>query len=90
MFGVRKLQRMALVPARVWRGQAVGIAPAERLKLRRQMTAAPGKKESLSLSLFMEVDNLEVEEDSSTMATLFWACVCEWKRAAEGSEEADL
>ena len=31
------------------------------------------KKESVSLSLFMEITNLEVEEYLTTMATLFWA-----------------
>ena len=41
--GARKLLRM-------WKGQAVG-----RLELSRQMAAAGGKKESVSLSLFMEV-----------------------------------
>ena len=34
--------------------------------------AAAGKKESVSLSLFMEVNNLEVQEELSTMATLAW------------------
>ena len=34
--GVRKLLSTGLVLARAWRGQAVGIAFAERLKLRRQ------------------------------------------------------
>ena len=42
--------------------EIVDISLTERLKVRRQMAAA-GKKESLSLSLFMEVNNLEVEED---------------------------
>ena len=56
---VRKLLRMGLVFARVRRGQAVGIAPSERLKLRRQMATA-GKNESVSLS---EVNNFEVDED---------------------------
>lgn len=51
----------------------MGIAPTERLKLRRQMTAAAGKKESVSLSLILEVNNLEVEEELSTMAPLAWA-----------------
>ena len=32
------------------------------------MGAAAGRKESFSLSLFMEVNDLEVEEDLSTMA----------------------
>ena len=64
---MRKLLRTGLVPARAWRGHAVGIAPTERLKLRRQMAAASaGKKASVSLSLFMEVNNLEVEEAFST------------------------
>ena len=72
--GVRKLLGTGLVPARAWRGQAVGIAPAERQTLRRQMAAAAAvKKGSVSPSLFMEVNNLEVEEELSTMATLAWA-----------------
>ena len=37
------------------------------------MAAAAGKKESVSLSLFMDVTDLEVEEALSTMATLAWA-----------------
>ena len=52
-----------MVPARTWRVHAVGMAPAERLKSRRQMAAAPGKKSTTSLSLFMEAFGLEVEED---------------------------
>ena len=56
-----------MVPARA-------MTPTERLKSRRQMAAAAaGKKESVSLSLFMEVNNLVVEEELSTMATLAWA-----------------
>ena len=46
-----------------------GIAPTEREKLRRQMTSAAGKNNSVSLSLFLEVNDLEVEEEFSTMAT---------------------
>ena len=34
------------------------------------MVAAGGKKESVSLSGLMQVNNLEVEEELSTMATL--------------------
>ena len=67
---VRKLLRTGRVSARAWRGQAVGIAPTEKLKLRQMAAAAAGKKESVSFSLFMEVNNLEVEEELSTMATL--------------------
>ena len=37
------------------------------------MAAAAGKTESVLSSLFIEVNDLEVEEDLSTMATLFWA-----------------
>ena len=70
--GVTKLLMVGLVPARGWVGQAVGIAPTQRLKLWRRMAAAVGKKESVSLSLFLEMNSLEVEE-LSTMATLAWA-----------------
>ena len=41
----------------------------ERLKLRRQMAAAAGKKRTTSLSLFMDALGLEVEEELSTVAT---------------------
>ena len=37
------------------------------------MASAAGKKESVSLSQHMEVNNLEIEDDLTTMATLFWA-----------------
>ena len=43
-----------MVPAETWGVHAVGIAPTERVKLRRQMAAAAGKKSTTSLSLFME------------------------------------
>ena len=50
--GVRKLLRTGLVLARAWRGEVVGSVPTEKLKLRRQMAAVAGKKESVSLSFF--------------------------------------
>ena len=53
---------MGLVPARAW--GAVGIDRTERLKLRRPMAVA-----AISLSVFLEVCGLEVEEELSTMAT---------------------
>ena len=72
--GVKKLLRAGMVPARTWRVHAVEIAPTERLKWRRQMAAAAaGIKSTTSLSLFMEAFGLEVEEDLSTLATLYWA-----------------
>ena len=37
------------------------------------MAAATGKKSTASLSLFMEVHGLEVEEELSTLATQYWA-----------------
>ena len=45
-----------------------GLVPAttERLKLRRQLAAAAGKKESVSLSLVLVVNGFEVEEELST------------------------
>ena len=49
------------------------MAPPERLKLRRQKAAAASKKETASLSLFMEAFGLEVEEELHTIATQTWA-----------------
>ena len=44
-------------------GPCESVERAERLKLRQQVAAAAGKKDSVSLPLFMEVNGLEVEED---------------------------
>ena len=71
--GVKKLLRAGMVAARTWRVHAVGLAPSETLKLRRQMAAAAGKKSTTSLALFMEVFGLEVEEELSILATQHWA-----------------
>ena len=43
-----------MVLARTWVAHAVGMAPTERFKLRRQMAAAPGKKSTTFLSLSMK------------------------------------
>ena len=66
--GVKKLLRAGVVPARTWGVHAVGMVPTEKFKSRRQMAAAAGKKSTTSLSLFMEVFGLEVEEDLSALA----------------------
>ena len=42
--------------------ERTGIAPIERWNLRRPVAAA-GKKESVSISYFMAVKNLQVEEE---------------------------
>ena len=63
-----------MVPARMWGVHAVGIAPTERLTLRRQLAAAAaGKKSTTCLSLFMEAFGLDVEEELFTVATQTWA-----------------
>ena len=71
--GVKKLSRAGMTPERTWRVHAVEMSPTERLKLRRQVAAAAGKKSTTSLALFMEPYGLEEEEELSTMATQYWA-----------------
>ena len=66
--GAIMLLRAGMMPARTWGAHAVGMSFTGRLKLRRQMAAATGKKSTTSLSLFMETHGLEVEEELSTMA----------------------
>ena len=68
----RKVLRTRQIPARVWRAQALGIAATERLKVRRQMSAA-GKNDCDSLTLFLAVNHLDVEEELVTMTTSLWA-----------------
>ena len=70
---VKKLLRAGMMPARTWGVHAVGMAPTERLKLRRQMAATAGKKSMTSLSLFMEAYGLEIEEELSTLVTQYCA-----------------
>ena len=50
--------------------------------------AAADKKESMSVSLFMETNNLEVAENFSTMATLFWGGMCVDGKMDERAAEA--
>ena len=50
--------------------------------------AAAGKKEFVTLSLFMAVDNLEFEADLSTVATLFWAEGVWWRRRKRKHQKA--
>ena len=50
-----------------------GFGPYRKLELRTQMTAAPGKKSTTSVSFFMEAYGFEVEEELSTLATQQWA-----------------
>ena len=64
------------------------MAPAERLELRRHLAAAAGMKEPVLLSLFMEVDTLENEEELSTMATFVWTEGNWMGRWARGQTEA--
>ena len=72
--GVTKLLRAGMMPAKTWGVHALGMAPAEWLKLRRQMAAAAaGKKSTTSLSLFMEAYGLEAKEELSILATQYWA-----------------
>ena len=82
--GVRKLLRMGLVLAS-GKGKPLATRTLKRLELRKQMAAAAGKKVSVSLSLFMEIKNLEVEEELSTMPTLSWTegvWVGKWKKSS--------
>ena len=67
--GDKKLLRAGMVPARTWEVHAQRMSPTERLKIRRQMAAAAGKKSITFHSLFMEAHGLEVEveEELSTI-----------------------
>ena len=67
--GVKKLSLAGMMPARIWRVHAVGMAPMERSKKRRQIATAAG---TASLSLLMEACGFEVEEELSTLATQYW------------------
>ena len=63
----------------------MGTAHPKRLEMLRQMAAPAGKKESVSLSRFVEVKNLEVEEELSTMPHLLGRKVSGWEDGEESS-----
>ena len=67
--GICEVLRMGVGPGGVWRSEALGKAPSQREDLRRHVASAAGKKSSLSLSLFLDVDNLEIEHELSCAAT---------------------
>ena len=70
--GVKKLLRPGMVPARTCGVHAVGMALTERLKFRRQMAAAAGKKgHDLVVFVHQKSFGLEVEEDLSPLATQY-------------------
>ena len=45
----------------------------QREVLRRQLSSVAGKKPSVSFSLFLETNNLEIEHELACAATCFWA-----------------
>ena len=74
-------------------GQAVGIVPSDKAEIEEADGSGSRQEESVSLSLFLEVKNLEVEGELSTMATLPWAegaWLGKWERANDCVEEADF
>ena len=49
----------------------LGMVPTQREVARRQLELAAGKKLPVSVSLFLEIDNLEIEHDLACAATRF-------------------
>ena len=70
------------VPGRVWRSKASGMAPTQRETLRRQLATAAGKKDSVSFSLFLELNNLGIEHELACAAACMWA-----QKSLDGSME---
>ena len=91
--GVKKLLRAGMVSARTWRVHAAGKAPTERFKLRRQMTAAAGKKGTTSLSLFMEGGrSLYFGHSVFGRSSMYWKMANRTKRSMKdaNSEGSDM
>ena len=81
--GVSMLFRTGSVPARAWRGQAVGIARTERLKLRRHIAAAAEKKESVSLSLSWKLSMWKLRKNFPPRTRLHRRKVSGWEDGEE-------
>ena len=68
--GERMLWRTGLVPARAWRGQAVSIVTAEKAEVE-EASGSSSRKEGVGFALtYHGSEQLEVEEEFSTLATL--------------------
>ena len=70
---VKHVLRAGMMPVRTWGVHAVVMASTERLKLKRQVAAAAGKKNTTSLLLFMEANGLRRRIGTFTLATQYWA-----------------
>ena len=51
----------------------LGMVRFQKEMLRKQLEIAEGKKLPVSVSLFLEIDNLEIEHELACAATRFWA-----------------
>ena len=82
--GTNKVSRMGMVPGRVQGAEALFMVPAPREVLRRQSASTAGKKPPESLSLFFEVNNLEIDHELACAATVLWAQAVrttQWERS---------
>ena len=57
----KKLIHMGLVPAGIWEHKPVDVCPMQRLRIRGQVADMPGKNEHVSLDMFLEVENEELD-----------------------------
>ena len=71
--GTNKVLRIGVVPGIGGRSKAPGMASTQREVLLRHLASAAGKKPSVSLALFLEINNLDVEHELTCAAACFWA-----------------
>ena len=68
--GTKKLVKMGLNPARIWRHEDLRICPSQRRTVNRQVTEMSGKKKRVSLDTFLEAENIEIEHGSGLLVVL--------------------
>ena len=84
--GAIQLLWMCLDFSKLCRGQASGISSTESLKLKQQMTTAAVKKVGGSRSLLLEMNDVEVEEESSIKVSL----ETDWREQQKVGESGSL
>ena len=79
-----KVLRMGVVPRKIAGAKASGMVPTHKEVIRRPLASAAGTKPSVSLSLFLEMYDLEIEHELVCTATCCWHKQLGW---GSGKEE---
>ena len=79
--GTKLVTITGLVPPRTWGSHAVALAANERYKIRAQRLRDAGKRQTATLSLLLDLKDMEVEHVLATQSEVAWATCFRTKKA---------